>query len=67
MRAYLRNGIAWGWLVDPLERTLEVYASERGSWTLTQTFAAALGDERARVQPFEAIELELELSATWPG
>jgi Uma2 family endonuclease len=44
------------WLVDPLQRTLEVLRwSERG-WIL---LAVHEGDARVRAEPFEAIELKL--------
>jgi hypothetical protein len=46
------------WFIDPLTRTLEVYRkAEEGYLLLT-----VLGEEpKVRVEPFDAIELDLEL------
>jgi Uma2 family endonuclease len=44
------------WLVDPLQRTLEVLRLADAGWSLRGTWR---DDERARAEPFEAIELEL--------
>jgi Uma2 family endonuclease len=57
MRVYARERIAHCWLVDPLAKTLEAYRLEGGRWVVAGTHAEA---ERARVEPFEAIELELK-------
>jgi Uma2 family endonuclease len=65
MHAYQRAGVQWAWLLDPLERTLEVFRNSSDHWLVEQSFAAALGDERARIPPFEAVELEL--AALWPA
>ena len=46
------------WLVDPVERTLEVYRLADAHWSLLATFS---DDERVRAEPFDAIELELGL------
>jgi len=55
---YARQSVAHAWLVDPRQRTLEVFRQERGRWVL-------LGVHRdeavVRVEPFDAIELELGL------
>jgi len=56
MRIYAREGLANLWLVDPLARTLEIYRLEAGQWLLRASHG---GDERARCEPFEALELEL--------
>ena len=56
MRCYAREGVAHLWLVDPLLCTLEVYRLEAGRWVVVGTHA---GDEVARVEPFDAIELRL--------
>lgn len=61
MTVYAREGVRYAWLIDPLERTLEVFAlGERGRWELV---AVHHGDARVRVEPFDA--LELELAALW--
>jgi len=53
---YAREGVAWAWIVDPLDRTLEVFRLVAGRWTLVGTYSE---DEVARIEPFEAIELPL--------
>ncbi|MEX1362254.1 MAG: Uma2 family endonuclease [Nannocystaceae bacterium] len=56
LRIYQREGIGWVWLVDPLQRTLEVLGREERGWSLVDTWR---DEQRARAEPFEAIELEL--------
>jgi hypothetical protein len=48
--------VPWAWLIDPLARTLEVLKLENGRWTILASHA---GDEVARAEPFDAIELGL--------
>jgi len=60
VRIYGRHRVPWVWLVDPLARTVEVLSLEDGRAVLT-TVASA--DEKVRLPPFDAIELEL--SALW--
>lgn len=56
MRIYAREGVQHLWLINPLTRTLEVFRLTGGSWLL----AAALHSEGvARIEPFEAIELDV--------
>jgi hypothetical protein len=43
------------WIVDPLARTLEVFAPVGERWSRITAHAA---DELARAAPFDAIELE---------
>jgi Uma2 family endonuclease len=45
------------WLVDPLEKSLELLRLDGVSSRLLATFG---GNERVRIEPFDAIELELE-------
>lgn len=57
---YARAGVGHVWLVDPIARTLEVYVLVDGGYR----FVAAYGEQdRARIVPFDAIELEL--GALW--
>jgi Uma2 family endonuclease len=60
MPLYAEAGVAYVWLVDPRERVLEAYRREGERWL---RIAAHGGDERVRVEPFEAVELEL--AALW--
>lgn len=60
MAIYARAGVEHLWLLDPLARTVEVYRLEKGRWVVLRTVA---GDTRARIEPFDA--LELTLSRWW--
>ncbi|AUX22872.1 hypothetical protein SOCEGT47_033880 [Sorangium cellulosum] len=61
MPAYAREGVRHAWLVDPLQRTLEVFSLVPGrGW---ERGAVHRGAARVRVEPFDAIELDL--SALW--
>ncbi len=53
---YAREGVAHLWLLNPITETLEAYRLEHGRWMLLVTHA---GDVAARVEPFDAVELEL--------
>jgi Uma2 family endonuclease len=56
MPVYARERVAHLWLVNPLARTLEVYRLTEGRWVLLGTHE---GEARVRVEPFDAVELEL--------
>jgi Uma2 family endonuclease len=56
LRIYAREGVRHIWLVNPIAETLEAYRLENGRWTLIVTHA---GDVSARIEPFEAVQLEL--------
>lgn len=56
MPAYAREGVGHLWLVDPIARTLEVYRLEAGRWAVVGTHG---GDEPSRVEPFEAVVLDM--------
>ena len=58
LRIYAREGVGHCWIVDPVVRTLEVLRLESGRWTISATHA---GNEVVRVEPFDAIDLELPL------
>jgi Uma2 family endonuclease len=58
MPLYYREGVGHAWLIDPARRTLEVYRSGIGSWERTHIFE---GNGTVRVEPFEAVPLELGL------
>lgn len=51
-------GVEFCWLIDPRERTLEAFRFENQRWVRLAAFA---NDAKARVEPFDAIELELGL------
>jgi Uma2 family endonuclease len=56
LRIYAEAGVAHAWLVNPLERTLEVLRLREGAWTIV---AVCSDSDTVRIEPFEAIELEL--------
>lgn len=53
---YVREGVSHAWLIDPLQRTLEVFRNESGRWALLSTHAE---DDEVRAEPFDAIGLDL--------
>lgn len=57
---YARESVRYAWLVDPTQRTLEVFRLEAARWSLLGTFK---DDASVRAEPFEAIELDL--AALW--
>ena len=59
---YAELRIGHYWIIDPTQRTLEVYQLEGRRWLLLGTFS---DNAKVRAEPFDAIELELEL--LWPG
>ncbi len=59
---YAREGVGHAWLINPIARTLEALRRQGDGWLL---FATAAGDAIVRVEPFEAIELDLLL--LWGG
>lgn len=61
MPFYAYHRVGHLWLVDPIERTLEVYALGRRGWELLGTHS---GDKTVRAEPFDAIELPL--ARIWP-
>lgn len=61
MRIYARESVTHLWLLDPLVRTLEVLRLEGARWVLLGTHSDT---DIVRVEPFEAIEIELTM--LWP-
>lgn len=59
MPRYLTAGVRWAWLVDPAERRVEVFESIDGEWSEPLAFE---GNVRARIPPFDDIELDLSLA-----
>ena len=53
---YAAIGVNHAWLVHPRQKTLEAYRLANRMWLYV---AAHKDDERARIEPFEAIELDL--------
>ncbi len=57
---YARERVNHAWLVEPIQRTLEVLRREGERWVVIGSFE---GDAVVRAEPFDAIELEL--GALW--
>jgi|CXWL01.1.fsa_nt_gi Uma2 family endonuclease len=53
---YRRCGVLYFWLADPRDRTLEAYFLEAQRWVQLGAWSA---EQKARVPPFEEIELDL--------
>jgi Uma2 family endonuclease len=53
---YAREGVQHVWLVNPLQRTLEILKLDQGRWVVSGSYA---GDSAVRAEPFDAIELDL--------
>ncbi len=58
MRIYRREGVAHYWLLNPVQRTLEVYRLESARYALIDTHE---GDVLVRAEPFEALDLDLAM------
>ena len=56
MRIYARERVEHLWIVDPILRTVEVYRLEGERWIVAATHG---GDDPARLEPFEAAELDV--------
>jgi Uma2 family endonuclease len=56
MPLYARAGVAFAWLVSPRMRSVEAYRSVDRNWVVIGSYRDA---ERARIEPFDALELEL--------
>jgi Uma2 family endonuclease len=59
LEIYAREGVPWAWLVEPVNRTLEVLQlGQDRNWILRAAFR---DDAVVRAQPFDAIELDLAI------
>jgi Uma2 family endonuclease len=56
MPVYARVGVGQAWLVDPIDRTVEVLRLEGSQWSAVRTYR---GDEIFRAEPFAAVEIDL--------
>jgi Uma2 family endonuclease len=55
---YARERVPNAWLVNPVQRTVEVLRLTSGKWL---TLAVHHDDQRVRAEPFDAIELDLAI------
>jgi len=58
MRIYAQEKVSYVWMVDPGQKTLEVF---RLVDSMYQLILAAEGEERVKAEPFDAIELDLAI------
>jgi Uma2 family endonuclease len=56
MPLYAAFGVSYAWLVHPRRRTLEAFRLNDGRWLAIAVYKDA---EHARIEPFDAIELDL--------
>ena len=54
---YLREGVPFAWLIDPIAKTIEAYERDGARWTLASVHRG--GSDAVRVAPFDAVELDL--------
>jgi Uma2 family endonuclease len=64
LRIYAREGVGHVWLLSVEAQTLEVFRLQGGQWLLA---AVREGGTPARVEPFEALELDLARLWGEPG
>ena len=62
LKVYAREAVTHVWLVDPLARTLEVLLLDGATYRILDVLS---DDAKARVVPFDAIELDL--AVLWAG
>jgi len=56
MAVYAHVKVQHLWLIDPLNRTLEVYGLHDGNWVVASNHG---GDDKVRAVPFDAVEIEI--------
>ncbi len=61
-KIYQETGVGHYWIVDPINQTLEAFANDipGAAWKRLGVWG---GDEKARIAPFE--DLEIDLSVFW--
>jgi Uma2 family endonuclease len=60
MPIYAQYGVSFLWLVDPINKTLDVFRLKEGEWVVA---GLHLGEARVRAVPFN--EIEINLSDLW--
>lgn len=56
MPIYARHGVPHLWLIDPLEKTLDIFRLEAGRWVVVGLY---MEDDRVCTEPFNQIEITL--------
>jgi len=60
MPLFLREGVRYAWIVDPIERSLETFVSAGDGWRTVQGFEES---GTVRAPPFE--EVDFDLASLW--
>jgi Uma2 family endonuclease len=60
MRIYARHQVQYFWLIDPRDKTLEVFKLKSGEWAKLAGFA---DNDKVQAEPF--LELEFQLDDLW--
>lgn len=60
MPVYAQFGVLHLWLVDPIEKTLEIFRLDTGGWRLVSVHSE---DDIIRAEPFQ--EIEINLASLW--
>ena len=56
MPIYASHGVSHAWIVEPTQKTIEVFRLENARWSLLATCGE---EDKMRAEPFEAIEFDL--------
>ncbi|MGA7874638.1 MAG: Uma2 family endonuclease [Desulfoferrobacter sp.] len=56
MPIYAQYKVHYAWLVDPLEKTLEVFRLQEGMWAVAGLYGEG---DKVKAEPFEEIEIDL--------
>ena len=62
MAKYLKFDVQYVWLIDPSNKTLEVFRAESGRWVVLGVYAE---NDKVRAEPFQ--EIEIDLAGLWLG
>jgi Uma2 family endonuclease len=60
MPVYARHRVPDCWLIDPIEKTLDLFNLESKRWLLLASFAE---NDKVRTEPF--LEMEIDLGNRW--
>jgi len=60
MRTYARHEVGYAWIIDPREKTLEIFKLKSGEWVRLDAFAE---NDKMRAEPF--LEIEIDLANLW--
>ncbi|MCB9787094.1 MAG: Uma2 family endonuclease [Deltaproteobacteria bacterium] len=56
MPRYLEAGVKWAWIIDPVAERLDIFRAGDGEWLEAGSHQGA---GAARLEPFDAVELDL--------